>query len=160
MNTESKDPRELIRKKIPVEWVDYNGHMNDVEYVRLFGMAVEVFLSRIGLGPEGREMHDYTIYTLETHVCYLHEVKHGETVQVTRHILDRDAKRIHLFLTMLNTEETAVATMELMLMGIEKREKRPSPFPETCEKVIEQLYQIDTPLDLPSQVGRKITIQR
>jgi len=67
------------------EWVDYNGHMNDAEYARAFSCAGEAFMDFIGLGESGRAEHAYTIFTLETHICYLPEVVAEKIDEIFQH---------------------------------------------------------------------------
>ncbi|MDZ7851712.1 MAG: thioesterase family protein [Halomonas sp.] len=31
----------LLETRVRPEWVDYNGHMNDAEYARVFSLAVD-----------------------------------------------------------------------------------------------------------------------
>ena len=42
-------------------WVDYNGHMNDAEYNRVFSDATDAWLAYIGLDQEGIQSLHYTI---------------------------------------------------------------------------------------------------
>ncbi len=44
----------LYRTRVADAWVDYNGHMNDAEYARVFSLAVEALMDRIGLDAAGR----------------------------------------------------------------------------------------------------------
>src|SRR5699024_4013074 len=88
----------ILKHTVPKDWIDYNGHMNDAEYVRAFSWGVDAFMEYIGINAEFREQHQYTIYTLETHVMYLDEMKLGEEFEVHMYMLDYDAKRAHVFL--------------------------------------------------------------
>ncbi|CDQ20111.1 thioesterase family protein [Halobacillus karajensis] len=148
------------KQTVPSEWVDYNGHMNDAEYNRAFSLATDAFIDHIGLDEQGREHYQYTIFTLETHTCYLKEMHEGKEFEVTARVLDYDVKRIHLFLTMSNADGEVVATLEEMLMGIDQNEGRPAPFPnETAEKIAAE-YQAVADQERPKQLGRTIGIRR
>ena len=102
-----------------VDWTDYNGHMNDAEYARVFSLAVEALMDRVGLDEAGRAEHGYTIYTLETHLCYRQEAHRGEALAVALTLLDSDAKRLHVLFTLTNADDDTLATSEQMLMGID-----------------------------------------
>ncbi|WP_163538553.1 thioesterase family protein [Gracilibacillus sp. YIM 98692] len=147
-------------KLVPFEWVDYNGHMNDAEYNRAFSEATDAFIDHIGLYEKARIDWSYTVYTLETHTCYLQEMKEGEGFEITAQILDYDAKRIHLFLSMKNKEGNLVATLEEMLMGIDQTEVRGAPFPDPVSGNVAKIYKEQADQDQPKQAGRKIGIRR
>ncbi|MDO6524004.1 thioesterase family protein, partial [Shimia thalassica] len=72
----------LIQDKVPEAWIDYNGHMNDAEYVRAFSRGVDQFMNVIGMTEDFLAKSKYTIYTMENHVCYLDEMKLGESFEV------------------------------------------------------------------------------
>lgn len=142
------------------EWVDYNGHMNDSAYAKVFSHSVDAFMDYIKLGEEAREKYAYTIFTLETHLCYLLEASEGEKLTVIAQLLDADDKRLHMFFTMKNGKENIIATSEQMLMGIDTAHGKAAPFPTTIATEIEQLSEIDKQLETPKQVGRRIGIRR
>ncbi|MGG3571166.1 thioesterase family protein [Bacillus gobiensis] len=142
------------------EWVDYNGHMNDAAYAAVFSYAVDSFMDTIGLDEESRHSLSYTIFTLETHLCYLKEAHKNEPLHVSVQLLDDDAKRLHVFFTMKNESGEQLATSEQMLMGMSTSEGRPVPFPESVSQHIQELRQEHEHLEIPNQVGRKIGIRR
>ncbi len=141
-------------------WVDYNGHMNDAAYAKVFSLAVDAFMDFIQLDAAGRERHNYTIFTLETHLCYLQEANEKEELRVTAQLLDVDAKRLHIFFTLENSQGDIVATSEQMLMGMDTSEERPASFPEPVQAVIDEVWGVDKTKETPKQVGRTIGIRR
>ncbi|WP_447553323.1 thioesterase family protein [Vreelandella sp. EE22] len=141
------------------EWVDYNGHMNDAEYARVFSLAVEALMAHIGLDQPGRETHHYTLYTLETHLCYRREAHEGEPLAVKLSLLDHDAKRLHVFFELLDNEHGVLATSEQMLMGIDQQGGRSAPFPEVIARQIATLPTIGDGA-WPTLAGRRIGISR
>lgn len=56
-------------------WIDRNGHMNDAEYARVFSLAIDHFHNQVGLTNVERDARQYTVFTLETHISYLKELK-------------------------------------------------------------------------------------
>ncbi|MDI5935279.1 thioesterase family protein [Halomonas kalidii] len=149
----------LLETRVAPEWVDYNGHMNDAEYARVFSLAVEALMDRIGLDVDGRARHGYTLYTLETHLCYRCEAHEGALLVVDPMLLDHDAKRLHVFFTMRDSEGRELATSEQMLMGMSSENGRPSAFPES---VAEHIAHLPHPADgeWPVLAGRRIAIPR
>ncbi|MFC3041188.1 thioesterase family protein [Virgibacillus xinjiangensis] len=150
----------ILEDKVRQEWVDYNGHMNDAEYVRVFSWGVDRFMKLIGITDEFREENHYTIYTMETHVCYLNELKEGEPIEVHLQMLDYDAKRAHVFFELYGPEGRRAATSEQMLMGIDQSTGRPGPFPEEIFIQVEELGASYKPSEKPDEAGRVIGIRR
>lgn len=149
----------IYETHVAPEWVDYNGHMNDAEYARVFSLACEALIDTIGLDEAGREHYGYTIYTLETHLCYRREAHQGQALNVNLSLLDSDTKRLHIFLTMLDDEDNLIATSEQMLMGIKQASGRPSPFPEVVANRVAKLPQTNKDA-WPKFAGRTIGIRR
>ena len=147
----------LLATRVAPAWVDYNGHMNDAEYARVFSLGVEALMERIGLDETGREKERYTLYTLETHLCYRREVHEGQALEIEVTLLDRDAKRLHVFFEMRDTHGNLLATSEQMLMGMATAADgaRPAPFPEPVDRAISGLP-IATMDAWPELAGRRI----
>ncbi|MGR2740832.1 thioesterase family protein [Billgrantia sp. Q4P2] len=149
----------LLTTRVAPEWVDYNGHMNDAEYARVFSLAVDTLMERIELDAEGRKSLAYTLFTLETHLCYRREAHQGQALAVEVLLLDRDAKRLHVFFTMRDEAGELLATSEQMLMGIDTRSHRPAPFPPAVIEAIDALPRIEADA-WPEAAGRRIGIPR
>ncbi|OLO03537.1 thioesterase family protein [Salinicola socius] len=156
MTTIPDDP--LFQTRVLDAWVDYNGHMNDAEYARVFSLAVEAVMDRVGLDEAGRAEHGYTIYTLETHLCYRQQAHRGEGLRVALTLLDSDAKRLHVLFTLNNVDGDVLATSEQMLMGIDVASGRPAPFPEPVATAVASLPAAGD--EWPSAAGRRIGIRR
>lgn len=149
----------LLETRVAAAWVDYNGHMNDAAYAQVFSLAVEALMDHIGLDAAGRERHAYTIYTLETHLCYRREAHEGEALTIVPTLLDRDAKRLHMFFEMRDAEDHCLATSEQMLMGMGIVSGRPEPFPAAIDARITSLPRVAEG-EWPALAGRRIGIAR
>ena len=150
----------LYENFVRSEWVDYNGHMNDAAYAKVFSLAVDDFIDYIELNEEARLKHAYTIFTLETHVCFLKEAHKNEKLLTEVQLLDSDEKRLHLFFTMKNGHGDVLATSEQMLMGMDRIQGKPAPFPKPVEASIEKLRNRHKQQAIPKQAGRSIGIKR
>lgn len=149
----------IYNTRVASAWVDYNQHMNDAEYARVFSYAVDAFWDAIGLGYAERHAVGVTTFTLEAHVCFLAECVEDEALRVTLDILDRDAKRFHLFFSLYRADGTLAATSEQMLMAIDPATHRGTAFPEAVSRAADAYGQIERS-DWPSQAGRQIGIRR
>ena len=66
----------------------------------------------------------------------------------------------HVFMEMLNSEQALTSTYEVMLMGIDTENGRPSPFPDSIAHNIEAYYKKDEMTTRPKQLGHQIGITR
>ncbi|MDV2581826.1 thioesterase family protein [Alkalibacillus haloalkaliphilus] len=142
------------------EWVDYNGHMNDAEYAKVFSHAVDTFMGEIELTQDVIAEEAYTIFTLETHLCYLKEAHEGEKLSVTVQIVDHDPKRLHVIFSMFNEQQELIATSEQMLMGMDTNQGKPAPFIPNVQAKINTIWSKHEHLEQPKQVGRTIGIRK
>ncbi|MBU8906798.1 thioesterase family protein [Desertibacillus haloalkaliphilus] len=150
----------LLTEHVRTEWVDYNGHMNDAAYAQVFSFAIDRLMEEIGLDAKQREVHHYTMFTLENHICYLREAHEGEPLTVTLQLIDHDAKRLHLFFVLKNESDERLATSEQMVMGIDETSGRPAPFPEQVNGYVKEIAKRDKKKEIPKEVGRQIGIRR
>ena len=149
----------LMSTRVAPEWVDYNGHMNDAEYARVFSLAVEALMDRIGLDAAGRAATGVTVYTLETHLCYLGQAYEGQALTVVVDVLDRDAKRLHVFFGLQNEQGETLATGEQMLMAMGVDSDRPAALPAVTRQPLAALGVLAR-APWPAQAGRQIGIRR
>jgi|SRR5699024_4834511 len=152
--------KEVLTSHVKKNWVDYNGHMNDSEYAKVFSMAVDQWMKQIGITADFREKEKYTMFTLETHLCYLDEVHEGQTLTINLQLLDYDAKRAHVFFIMSSNSNNRVATSEQMLMGMDTNQGKPGPFPEEILNEIKKIAQDQEGMVLPKEAGKTIGIRR
>lgn len=154
-------PLELMRSRVARDWVDYNGHMNDACYCIVFSRAVDEFMAYIGVDEAYRTNTRYSIYTLETHVCYLQEVREGEPLLLTLQLLENDAKKARVFLRMLHAETRApLATSEQLLLHVDQSVSRAAPFPATVAAKVAALAEAQRTLPLPERAGQGIALSR
>lgn len=151
--------KRILTCNVKDEWVDYNGHMNDSEYAKVFSLSVDEWMRQIGITPDFRDSKQYTIFTLETHLCYLNEANVDEVLTIKLQLLDYDVKRAHVFFVMINAEGNRVATSEQMLMGMDMHKGKPAPFPEEILNKIKDIAQDQKGLKLPKEAGQTIGIR-
>ncbi|WP_085524190.1 thioesterase family protein [Tuberibacillus sp. Marseille-P3662] len=150
----------LMKTAVRPDWVDYNGHMNDAAYAQVFSLAVDQLMDNLGMNETFRSEQQYSMFTLETHVCYLDEAHEDQNLLVTMQLLDDDAKRLHVFFTMTDEGGGKLATSEQMLMGMDMHTGRPSPFPEMIQNQIQQINHEQSTYSLPKEAGRTIGIKK
>ena len=145
--------------RIIPDWVDYNGHLRDAYYLLIFSEAVDALMDTIGLDAAGRAASGHSLFTLEVHLNYLHEVKQGERVEVRAQILGHDKKRLHLYLSLYREgSEEAVAVSEQMLLHVEMAGPRSAAFAASTLARIEGLVIAQGELPKPPYAGRVIAL--
>lgn len=117
------------RTQIQEDWVDYNGHLRDAFYLLIFSYATDALMERIGLDADSRGQTGHSLFTLEAHVNYLHEVKLGTEVWVQTRVLSFDQKRLQLFHS-LHREgfEPPLSASEQMLLHVDLVGPKAAPF--------------------------------
>jgi acyl-CoA thioester hydrolase len=129
----------LITYRTPVlaDWVDYNGHLRDAFYLLIFSYATDAFMDRIGLDSDNRSASGHSLFTLECHLNYLHEVKLRTEVWVQTQVIGFDRKRLHLYHS-LHREgfDEVLAASEQMLLHVDLAGPRSAPF---ATEVVERL---------------------
>ena len=146
-------------RTVPPDWIDYNGHMMDGYYAVAFAEATEAFLDHVGLGPAYREETGSSIYTAESHLCYVKGVRAGARLRYSSQLLRADPKRMHVFHRMTEAGSgDEVATNELMFLHVDTATERVTPMPPDRRAVVEALAAEHAALPAPAQAGRRIAI--
>jgi len=149
----------IYRTTIVPEWVDFNGHLRDGYYMVLFSSAVDALMDLAGLDEAGRKATGHSWFTLEAHVNYLHEVKQGAAVEVRLQVLDVDAKRLHLCLSLHPSDQAQLmAVSEQMLLNVDMSGPRATPFAPAVAAYLQSLAAQHAALPRPAQVGRVMAL--
>jgi acyl-CoA thioester hydrolase len=144
---------------VPPDWIDYNGHMMDGYYAVAFAEATERLLEHVGFGAAYREETGYSIYTVESHLCYFKSVRVGECLQYSSQLLGADPKRMHAFHRMTEAESgDQVAVNELMFLHVDIATERVTPMSPARLSVVEALAAEHACLPVPPNAGRRIVM--
>ncbi|MEM5370301.1 thioesterase family protein [Paraburkholderia azotifigens] len=142
---------------VRAEWVDYNGHLRDAFYMLIFSFATDALIDQIGLDDAVRKARGRSIYTLEAHINYLHEIKEGTKVRVEMRVLAHDAKRMHLYLEMFAGDgDEPVAAGEQMLLHVDTGGPRSAAFDADVEARVHALVDAQAALPAAMYAGRVI----
>ena len=129
-------PIQTQARAVPLDWTDYNGHMNEARYLQIFGDATDRLMAIVGVDA------DYiarggSYFTAETHIRHLDEVTAGARVRVETLCLDGAGRKMHLFHRLLQGERL-LATGEHMLIHVSLESRRASqPEPAVAAKLAE-----------------------
>ena len=152
----------VYRAAIEPSWIDYNGHLRDAYYGLVASYAVDDVMDLLGLDAAYRARTHCTLYTLEVHLHYLHEVKGSDDLSVISSILDFDHKRIHIGCRFVCSRvETAVATAEMLLLHVHQGENpAAASFPAEVSAKLEALKAARAERDAFAPSSRKIELKR
>lgn len=149
----------LITYRTPVlpEWVDYNGHLRDAYYLLIFSYATDALMARIGLDADARSHSGHSLFTLEAHINYLHEVKLGTAVWVQTQIIGFDRKRLHVCHSLHRAGlDEALSASEQMLLHVDLAGPKAAPFGEHSLACLQGLVDEQQALPLALYIGRVI----
>jgi acyl-CoA thioester hydrolase len=133
--------------------------MSEAYYVLVFGHTSDAFLDLIGMDDIYRRRTGHSVYTLEAHISYLHEVGEGQALAVSTQVLGADAKRVRLFHTMNHADKGhLLATAELMLLHVDTTQPRAVPFAPEIQTRLASVVQAHCKLSRPTQAGRSISL--
>ncbi len=139
------------------DWVDYNGHLRDAFYLLIFSYATDALMDTLGLDSDNREASGHSLFTLELHLNYLHEVKLGAEVEVHTQLIAHDTKRLHLYHSLhLVGDEKELAGNEQMLLHVDLAGPHSAPFTEVTLEKLATISAEHADLPRPALLGRVI----
>jgi len=134
-------------------WLDLYGHLNEAYYLVPFSNTSWVMQDHFGIGSDYFDQSGCAIYTVETHLRYLNDVRFPATIDIETLILGNDAKKIWFAHRMLVAGELC-ATAEFMALHYNTREGRTTEMPGQVQASLEAAA-VD---ELPNWVGRQISL--
>ena len=117
-------PLLTLRRAVPIDWADYNGHMTEFRYLEAFSLATDRFMEIIGCTK------DYiaagaSYFTVETHIRHVDEVLCGEVIEVRTQMLLGQGKKLQLYHEMY-AGDRLLATGEHFMLHVDLESRRPS----------------------------------
>jgi acyl-CoA thioester hydrolase len=158
----------VYRAAIQAEWIDFNGHLRDAYYGLVASYAIDEVMDHLGLDAVYRARTHCTLYTLELHLHYLHEVKRSDDLGVLTSVLDFDRKRLHVgcrFIRSHRVDPAAasdpVATAEMMLLHVHQGDKPTvASFPDEVSAKLGELKLSAAAREAFGPGSRKIEMKR
>ncbi|MEM6479556.1 MAG: carnitine 3-dehydrogenase, partial [Pseudomonadota bacterium] len=147
-------PVETVRRAVPLDWVDYNGHMNEARYLQAFGDATDSFMALIGCDA-AYIASGGSYFTAETHIRHLDEAHAGQEITVTTQLLLGEGKRLHLWHEMREGARL-LATGEHMLIHVSLETRRSSLPSGAVAEGVARYAAAHAALPWPDGAGRAI----
>ena len=147
-------PIVTAEQAIPLDWTDYNGHMNEARYLEAFGAATDRLMEIIGCDASYiAEGGSY--FTVETHIRHLGEVHAGQRIRIETTVLSGESKKMHLFHAMF-LGETCVATGEHLLIHVSLETRRSSVPAEPIATKLQEIAGLHARLPAPQGAGAAV----
>ncbi len=147
-----REPLTVHEVRVPTEWIDYNGHVNDSRYLQIASEASDQFLRVVGV-DERYLASGRSYFTAECHLTYAAQAHAGDVVRATAQLLGHDPKRIRLFTALWRGDEL-LATAEHMLLHVNTAEGRVCETSPELLSILERLSAAHSSLSTPRQAGR------
>jgi acyl-CoA thioester hydrolase len=148
-------PLRLHATTVRAGWVDYNHHLSEWAYLLIFGDNADAFFRYIGI-DEAYRASGYSLYTAETHLRHVREVKLGQRLRLTLRVIAHDAKRVHVLHEMFAPGLGCAATAEQMLLHVCTQTGRVEPFGPEIRSRLSEIAGSHDRLLVPDFVGRPI----
>jgi acyl-CoA thioester hydrolase len=153
-------PLALYRTVVSADWLDYNGHMSEANYLVMVGDIADAFFRYVGVDDDYRAA-GHSLYTAETHLHHLRESVLGDQLDSTLQVLDLGPKSLHLFLTVRDQPTgTPVATVEQLLVHVDMASGRVVAMPADLYERIAAIRDAHASLPRPDAVGHVMGIRR
>ncbi|ABG32081.1 carnitine 3-dehydrogenase [Roseobacter denitrificans] len=139
---------------VPLDWTDYNGHMNEARYLQAFADATDRFMAIIGCDADYIAAgHSY--FTAETHIRHLDEVNAGQIIRIETTALGGGGKKLHLWHEMY-VGGKLIATGEHFLLHVDLKTRKAAPASSAVDKALKKWIDAHGKRPLPEGVGRAI----
>lgn len=143
-----------VRRAVPLDWTDYNGHMNEARYLQAFCDATDRLMEMIGCDAEYIATGG-SYFTAETHIRHVNEAHAGTVIEVRTRVLGGAGKKLHVWHEMY-AGETLLATGEHFLLHVSLESRRPTEPSEAIVAALGVLREAQAGLPMPEGAGRHV----
>ncbi|MCV6584341.1 MAG: carnitine 3-dehydrogenase [Marinibacterium sp.] len=150
--TDPAAPVITVRRAVPVDWLDYNGHMTEARYLQAFADASDRFMEIIGC-DQAYIASGGSFFTAETHIRHLDEARLAEVIELRTRVLGGGGKKMHLWHEIW-CGTRLLATGEHVLIHVSLETRRPAPMPAQMAAVLDRFVTAQAGLPLPEGAGR------
>ena len=145
----------LHSEPVQNSWLDAYGHLNEAYYLVPFSNATWALQEHFGIGVEYFERTGAALYTVESHVRYLKEVRAPAMMEIESMILGSDSKRLRIAHVM-KVDGTERATFECLGLHFDTRAAKTAAMSDDVQSAL----QAATLSSLPNWVGRSVTLDK
>ena len=137
------------------EWLDAYGHLNEAYYLVPFTNTTWLLQDQFNIGVEYFEQTGCALYTVETHLRYVNEVRKPAEINVESIILGSDSKKFW-FAHLMVVNEQICATAEFLILHYSTREGRTIAMPDEVQRSLREAEIKEK----PDWIGRQISLAK
>ena len=128
-------PLVTVRRTVPSDWTDYNGHMNEGRYGQVFSDAADAVMRHVGADAAYIQGGN-SYFTVETKIAYLDETLAGEAILVETRVVTGEGKKLGLRHEMKRSDGTVLATCDQFMLHVSlETRKSCAPLPAVADAV-------------------------
>jgi carnitine 3-dehydrogenase len=151
-------PVRTVERAVPLDWTDYNGHMNEARYLQAFADATDRFMELIGCDAAYIAAGG-SYFTAETHIRHLDEVHAGALIRIETRVLSGGGKKLHLWHDMYS-EDRLIATGEHFLLHVSLETRKPCDASPEVDAALRRFVTAQADLPRPEGAGRGVGAPR
>ena len=154
--TDMTKPLRTLDRVIPIDWTDYNGHMNESRYGQVFSDAGDVVMAMIGADAD-YIASGLSYFTVENLIQFRNETHPGEKIVVFTQVLQAEGKKLRMYHEMSRANEDGTAgdllcTCNQLLVHVSLETRRScEPGGEMADKM-KALHEAQTKLPKPESM--------
>ncbi|MEM7214413.1 MAG: carnitine 3-dehydrogenase [Pseudomonadota bacterium] len=154
--TDISKPLNTLNRVIPIDWTDYNGHMNESRYGQVFSDAGDVVMAMIGADQQYVDS-GLSYFTVENLIQFRNETHPGEKITVITQVLQAEGKKLRMYHEMCRANEDGspgdlLCTCNQLLVHVSLETRRScEPGPEMAAKM-KALHEAQTKLPKPESM--------
>ena len=149
------DMLQLHSESIRDEWIDAYGHLNEAYYLVPFSNATWALQEHFGIGVDYFERTGAALYSVESHIRYLKEVRAPAVMEIRSGIIAADAKKIHLAHVMV-VDGIERATFECLGLHYDTRAGRTAAMPDDVQAALTASVLVPK----PDWAGRSVSLEK
>jgi len=150
-------PIVTVARAVPLDWTDYNGHMNEARYLQAFGDATDRMMLLVGCDAEYIATGG-SYFTAETHIRHLDEVHAGAVIRIETQVLSGAGKKMHVFHRMFEGDRE-LATGEHMLIHVSLETRRASEPAPHLAATLAKVADAHAGLPMPEGAGKAVGVK-
>ncbi|NQV47124.1 MAG: thioesterase family protein [Rhodospirillaceae bacterium] len=145
----------LHSEPVQDHWLDAYGHLNEAYYLVPFSNATWQLQEYFSIGVDYFERTGAALYTVESHVRYLKEVRAPAVMEIESMILGSDAKRIR-FAHVMKVDGVERSTFECLGLHFDTRAGKTAPMADNVQSALKAA----AVSVLPDWCGRSVTLDK
>ena len=137
------------------QWLDAYGHLNEAYYLVPFTNATWAMQDHFGVGTDYFDVSGCAIYTVETHLRYLDDVRQPSAMDIETIIIGSDPKKFW-FAHLMLVNGRLCATGEFMVLHYDTKAGRTVEMPDQVQQMLQEA-EIDP---TPEWIGRSLSLKK